>query len=59
MKNYSGTINILDAGPSEFLWLIANASCMVTNSFHGTAFSINLQPHFVVFLIEKEKTTDA
>lgn len=33
MKKIVGINNILDAGPSEFLWLIANATCMVTNSF--------------------------
>ena len=29
-----------DAGPSEFLNLIRNAKLVLTNSFHGTAFSI-------------------
>lgn len=28
------------AGPAEFLWLIENASGVITSSFHGTAFSI-------------------
>lgn len=31
-----------DAGPVEFLSLLKNASCMITDSFHGTAFSVNL-----------------
>jgi len=31
---------IYDAGPSEFIGLFANATCVCTNSFHGTAFSI-------------------
>ncbi|MDX9787096.1 MAG: polysaccharide pyruvyl transferase family protein [Desulfobacterales bacterium] len=31
---------IYDAGPSEFVGLFANATCVCTNSFHGTAFSI-------------------
>lgn len=30
-------------GPKEFLWLIDNADYVVTNSFHGTAFSIIMQ----------------
>ena len=55
IKKYSCTINILDAGPSEFLWLIANASCMVTNSFHGTAFSINFATPFCCVLNRKRK----
>lgn len=31
---------VTDADISEFLGLIKNASCVVTNSFHGTAFSV-------------------
>ncbi len=31
---------IADAGPLEFLNLILNASCVITNSFHGTVFSV-------------------
>lgn len=27
-------------GPGEFVWLFAHAECVVTNSFHGTAFSL-------------------
>ena len=27
-------------GPGEFIWLFAHADCVVTNSFHGTAFSL-------------------
>lgn len=41
-----GIINILDAGPAEFLSLIYNATFMITNSFHGTAFSINFNIPF-------------
>lgn len=37
------------AGPREFLSLIANARLVVTDSFHGTAFSVNFSvPFFVV-----------
>ena len=39
-------INIWDAGPSEFIYLFRRASIIVTNSFHGTAFSINFQKNF-------------
>ena len=36
---------IFEAGPQEFLGLFVNASCICTNSFHGTAFSlINRRP---------------
>lgn len=36
---FSGIKRKLDAGPREFLSLIKNAEFVVTNSFHGTAFS--------------------
>ncbi len=39
--------NILDAGPKEFIELFYNADYVVTNSFHGTAFSVNFQKQFV------------
>ena len=35
-----------DAGPSEFLNLIKNAEYVLTNSFHGTAFSIIFEKNF-------------
>lgn len=35
-----------DAGPIEFLNLIANAECVFTNSFHGAAFSILFRKQF-------------
>jgi len=31
---------IFDASPQEFVGLFANANCVCTNSFHGTAFSL-------------------
>lgn len=37
---------ISDAGPQEFLTLIKNASAIVTNSFHGTIFSIIFKKEF-------------
>lgn len=33
--------------PNVFLWLLTNADYVVTNSFHGVAFSINLEKQFV------------
>ncbi len=53
IKKNPDTINILDAGPAEFLWLIANATCMITNSFHGTAFSVNFATPFCCVLNRK------
>lgn len=34
--------------PQEFVWLIDHAAYVVTDSFHGTAFSINLETPFTV-----------
>ena len=39
-------LNIIDAGPAEFLYLFDKAGFVVTNSFHGTAFSINFGKQF-------------
>ena len=41
-----GIISITDAGPAEFIGLFANADMIVTNSFHGTAFSVNFGKDF-------------
>ena len=43
---------ILDAGPREFLTYIRDAKLVVTNSFHGTVFSILFQKKF--FSVYKE-----
>lgn len=50
-----GIINITDAGPAEFLSLIYNATYMITNSFHGTAFSINFNIPFYSIISAKKK----
>lgn len=43
-------VNIIDAGPDEFLYLFSKAGCVVTNSFHGTAFSINFGKQFYTII---------
>ena len=35
--------------PSEFLWLIEHADFVCTDSFHGTAFSVNFGKNFLAF----------
>ena len=40
---YKGVISV---GPQEFLQYIAGASCVITDSFHGTVFSILLNRPF-------------
>lgn len=44
-------------GPSEFLWLFAHASFIVTTSFHGTAFALNFGKEFYS-IVNNEKTGD-
>ncbi|BAP55941.1 polysaccharide pyruvyl transferase [Thioploca ingrica] len=39
--------HIRDAGPIEFIELFANARWVITDSFHGTCFSINFKKPFV------------
>lgn len=50
--SFDGTLwsdNIPDAGPSEFVEYIKNASFVCTDSFHGTAFSLNFNIPFYTF----------
>lgn len=42
----SKIINIMDAGPAEFLGLFKSAEMVLTNSFHGTVFSILFNKDF-------------
>ncbi len=42
-------IQLSSAAPEEFLGAILNAEYVVTNSFHGTAFSIIFEKNFYVF----------
>lgn len=48
-KDYRvGHIQVYDIGPAEFLRYIQDAAYVLTNSFHGTAFSILLEKNFLV-----------
>lgn len=46
-KDKNIDINIPHCGPAEFVWLFNNAEYIVTSSFHGVAFSINLEKNFI------------
>ena len=54
--------NVLDIGPREWLTYIKNAKYVITNSFHGCAFSLNfnrqftLIPHKLTELNQRQKT---
>lgn len=54
-ENDDEVINVLDAGPAEFVWLFSQAKIVVTNSFHGTAFSLNMQKDFFVVSPERKQ----
>ena len=47
-KNEIFGVNSAKAGPDEFLTHIKNAEYVITNSFHGTAFSVIYHKQFVV-----------
>ena len=47
IKLDGNVVNLRNYGPDLFLTLIKNASCVVTNSFHGTAFSIIYKKDFI------------
>lgn len=46
LKKYNGVHVIKCVAPDEFVWLIEHAQCVVTNSFHGTAFSVLFEKQF-------------
>lgn len=48
-KKFVGDINLPDASPSDFISLIKNASYILTDSFHATAFSIIYEKEFFAF----------
>lgn len=55
ISGYSGysrkkSYEIRDAGPIEFLNMVSKASYIITNSFHGTAFSLIYNKPFNVIL---------
>ena len=57
-ENDTTVLNIMDAGPAEFLDLFSKAALVITNSFHGTAFSINFQrPFYTVLPLRKQNNS--
>lgn len=41
--------NYVTAGPLEFILIIRDADFILTNSFHGTAFSLNFHTQFLTY----------
>ena len=50
VKEDCGIIHITDAGPQEFITLFSKAVYVITDSFHGTAFSINFNIPFTTLI---------
>ena len=51
---HSGVKNYINVGPEDFLNLIENAELVFTDSFHGTAFSVNLEKPFYTLSLEND-----
>lgn len=49
-KASDNILNITDAAPDDFLGLIHNAEIVLTNSFHGTVFSILFEKDFYTII---------
>lgn len=49
VSKYHVEKTIIDAGPSEFLSLLHNAAYIMTDSFHGVAFSIIFKRPFLAY----------
>lgn len=54
-QNMNYCDDVIAAGPKEFVDLVANAQIVCTDSFHGTAFSINM--HIPFFTFERDYGT--
>ena len=48
-REEDGIINIVEAGPLEFIRLIRDAEMVITHSFHGTAFALNFNTPFMTY----------
>lgn len=54
-KTIGGEVLVNGCGPIEFLEMVLNAQCVVTNSFHGTAFSIIFNKEFYTVMNDSLK----
>lgn len=43
----SNDLKLYDITPNQFIWLIENARCVVTDSFHASVFSVKMSTPFV------------
>lgn len=54
LRFYPGCKHLYSPGPCDFIGLIDNAEAIVTDSFHGTAFSILFEKDFDVVITRPE-----
>lgn len=47
---YPDAEELYTVSPEGFLWLIKNAKCVITNSYHAMLFSINFNSRFYLYL---------
>ena len=50
IKKIPNAKELFFVSPEEFLWLIKNAKCVITNSYHGFLFSLIFNKFFYLFL---------
>ena len=50
---YDVDMVVSDMTPDNYIWLFRHASFVVTNSFHGVSFSINMERQFVALKRDK------
>lgn len=51
----TGFLHVTDAGPCEFLGYIKNAGLMITDSFHGTVFSLLFETNMFTYISPNNK----
>lgn len=54
LRFYRGCKQVFYPGPAELVGLIDNAELVLTDSFHGTAFSVLLQKNFYTYISRPE-----
>ena len=55
MDNHLGDIDLYDVDPFDFLHLVRDAAYVVTDSFHGSVFSILFHKKFITFYRQDPK----
>ena len=56
--SYEDDVIAESAGPREFIELMNNATYVLTDSYHGTLFSINFEKQFITFLKPLQKRNE-